>query len=218
MPGPRLNIFWYWFSRWACRLFCILFFRFRVYGRENIPADGPFLLVSNHQSFLDPVFCGVALKRHLHYLARDSLFENPFFRLLIFSLNAIPVKRGRADLSAMKAVIARLRQGHAVCLFPEATRTPDGRIASFKGGVGLLSKRGGAPIVPVVVDGAYECWPRNKKIFSVGGRITVCYGKPVTAERIDKTDDKELAKLLTETLRRMQSDCRIRQGKEPYSY
>jgi 1-acyl-sn-glycerol-3-phosphate acyltransferase len=154
----------------------------------------------------------------LYYLARDSLFENPFFRLLISSLNAIPVKRGRADLSAMKAVIARLRQGHAVCLFPEATRTPDGRIAPFKGGVGLLAKKGGAPILPVVIDGAYECWPRHKKIFSPGGRITVCYGKPVTAERIEETDDRELAELLTDTLRKMQSDCRTKQGKEPYNY
>lgn len=213
-----MKIFWYWLSRCVCRLLCILLFRFRAYGRENIPADGPFLLVSNHQSFLDPVFCGVALKRHLHYLARDSLFKNPFFRFLIVSLNAIPVKRGQADLSAMKAVIARLRQGHPVCLFPEATRTPDGRIALFKGGVGLLAKRGGAPIVPMVIDGAYECWPRNKKIFSTGGPITVCYGRPVTIERIERTDDRELAGLLTDTLRKMQSDCRTRQGKEPYNY
>ncbi|HUT29067.1 MAG TPA: lysophospholipid acyltransferase family protein [Sedimentisphaerales bacterium] len=218
MPRPRLRIFWYWLSRWACRLFCILFFRLRVYGRENVPTDGPFLLVSNHQSYLDPLFCGVAVKRQLDYLARESLFGNPFFRLLILSLNSIPVKRGQADLSAIKAVIARLRQGHAVCLFPEATRTPNGRIAPFKGGVGLLAKRGGAPIVPVVIDGAYECWPRHKKIFSPGGQITVCYGKAVPAERIEKMDNKELAELLTKTLRRMQCDCRIRQGKEPYSY
>jgi 1-acyl-sn-glycerol-3-phosphate acyltransferase len=218
MPEKKLRALWYWLSRWACRVFCIFFFHLRVYGKENLPEEGAFLLVSNHQSYLDPVFCGVALKRHLYYLARDSLFGNPLFRLLISSLNAIPVRRGQADLSAIKAVIEKLKEGKGVCLFPEATRTADGRIALFKGGVGLLAKKGGAPIVPVVIDGAYECWPRHKKIFSPGGRITVCYGKPLTAERIEKTDDKELAELLTNTLRRMQNDCRTRQAKEPYNY
>jgi 1-acyl-sn-glycerol-3-phosphate acyltransferase len=189
-----------------------------VSGKENVPRKGPLLLVSNHQSYLDPLFCGVALKRHLDFLARESLFTNPFFRALISSVNAIPVKRGRPDPSAMKAVIARLRQGRAVCLFPEATRTPDGRIAPFKRGVALLAKRGAAPILPVVVDGAFERWPRHRRMFSPGGEIRVCYGKPVPAEQIEKMDDKALAELLTKTLRRMQRDCRITQGKEPYSY
>lgn len=218
MWRENLKILWYWLARWACRLFCILFFRFRVFGKENVPTKGPLLLVSNHQSYLDPVFCGVALKRQLHYLARESLFVNPFFRALISSVNAIPVKRGRADLSAMKTVIAKLRHGRAVCLFPEATRTPDGRIALFKGGVALLAKRGQAPILPVVIDGAFECWPRHKKIFSPGARVTVCYGEPIAAERIDKMDDRQLARLLTDTLRRMQNDSRIKQGKDPYDY
>jgi len=218
MWRENLKKLWYWLARWACRLFCILFFRFRVFGKENVPRKGPLLLVSNHQSYLDPVFCGVALKRQLHYLARESLFVNPFFRALICSVNAIPVRRGRADLSAMKTVIARLRQGRAVCLFPEATRTPDGRIAPFKGGVALLAKRGRATILPVVIDGAFECWPRHKKLFSPGAKVTVCYGEPIAAEQLDKMDDRQLARLLTDTLRRMQNDSRIKQGKDPYDY
>ena len=217
MAKESLKKIWYWLAQWGCRVFCVLFFRFRTYGRENVPEEGAVVLVGNHQSYLDPVFCGVGLKRHLFFVARDSLFVNRFFAWLIYSLNAIPVKRGKADISAMKMVISRLKEGKGVCLFPEATRTRDGKISTFKGGFGLLCRRGEAAVVPVLIDGAYECWPRNKKIFSPGP-IVVCYGEAISAERVKKISDKELAKNLTETLREMQKNCRVKQGKEPYRY
>jgi 1-acyl-sn-glycerol-3-phosphate acyltransferase len=217
MLAEGLKTVWYWLARWGCRVFCFLVFRLRAYGRENVPAEGPFLLVSNHQSFLDPLFCGVYLKRHLHYLARDTLFRNWLFRQLIVSLNAIPVQRGKGDLSAVRTVIDRLRQGKAVCVYPEGTRTTDGRIAPFKGGLGLLARRSESPIIPVVIDGAFECWPRDRKIFAPG-RVVVCYGQAITAEQAKKMKDRELAELLGDRLRRMQKHCRVKQGKEPYDY
>ena len=121
-------------------------------------------------------------------------------------------------MAAMKTIISKLKQGNGVCLFPEATRSRDGRIATFKPGFGLLCRRGGAAVVPVVIDGAFECWPKHKKIFSPGGRITICYGKCISAEQVKKMGDRELAKVLTDTLRQMQNDCRIKQGKKPYNY
>jgi 1-acyl-sn-glycerol-3-phosphate acyltransferase len=218
MLGKTLRILWFWLARWACRLFCILFFRLRVFGRENVPDKGAFVLVGNHQSYLDPIFCGVPLKRHLYFLARDSLFANRFFGGLLSSVNVVPVRRGEADLSAMRKVIGKLKEGRGVCLFPEATRTIDGKIAPFKGGFGLLCRRGEAAVVPVVIDGAFECWPRFKKIFSPGGRIVVCYGKIITAEQVKEMRDKELTRNLTDTLRRMQTKIRIKHGKKPYKY
>ncbi|MHC4646612.1 MAG: lysophospholipid acyltransferase family protein [Planctomycetota bacterium] len=209
---------WYWISRWGCRIFCILSFQFRVYGADNVPKKGAFLLASNHQSYLDPVFCGVFLRRRLNFLARDSLFKNRFFSLLISSLNAIAVKRDAADLSAMRTVIARLKQGEGVCLYPEATRTYDGKIAPFKAGLGLLAKRGRACIVPVLIDGAFESWPRDSKMFSPAGLIVVWYGRPITREQAKTMNDQELAATITDTLRRMQTKCRLRHGKRPYNY
>jgi 1-acyl-sn-glycerol-3-phosphate acyltransferase len=213
-----LNARWFWLARWMCRVFCMLLFDWRFYGLDNIPKKGPFLLVSNHQSFLDPIFCGAPPKRHLCFLARDTLFKNWFFGPLITSVNSIPVKRGQGDLSAMKKVIGKLQEGRGVCLFPEGTRTSDGKILPFKSGLGLLCRRGNAAIVPVVIDGAFECWPRTKMLFSPGGRIIVYYGKAITAEQAKNMGDKKLAKLLTDTLRRMQTKSRIEQGKEPYDY
>jgi len=212
-----ISVVWYWLARWACRVFCVLWFRIRVYGRENVPDKGPFILAGNHQSYLDPIFCGVALKRRLSFVARDSLFGNKYFAYLIYSLNAIPVKRDQADVSSVKKIISRLKEGCGVCLFPEATRTIDGKINDFKPGLGLLCRHSQATIVPVLIDGAFECWPRYKKIFSPGW-VTVCYGEVITAEQAEDFGHEKLAKILTDKLRQMQKQCRLRQGKKPYNY
>ena len=199
-------------------MFVHLFLRMHYTGLENIPAKGPFVLAVNHQSFLDPLFACIALKNQLCFMARDTLFKSRIFGPLLLSVKAIPVRRGRANIASIRAIIARLKQGEGVCLFPEATRTTDGRIAPFKGGFTLLCRRGNAPVVPVLIDGAYECWPRHKKLFSPGSKITVSYGKPISVEQITAMEDDDFARLLTDTLRNMQSQTRITDGKQPFNY
>lgn len=218
MRNEKLKIVWFIAARCLCKVFCRLFFRMRFYGIENVPETGPLLIVSNHQSFLDPIFCGLRIKRPINFVARDSLLKIRFVGTLIRSLNIIPVKRGQADLKAMKMVISRLKAGGAVCLFPEGTRSADGKIADFKGGFGLLCRRGGAAVVPVVIDGAFESWPRHKKFFKLGSAITVSYGKCMTADEVSQLGNKELAEMLTVKLREMQNECRKKIGRETYSY
>lgn len=208
---------WFWLARWLCRLFCLLFFRMRTYGRENIPRKGPFVLISNHQSYLDPVLCACPIKRRVSFLARESLFTHWLFGRMITSVGTIPLKLGEADISAMRKVIDVLKQGRGACLFPEGTRSIDGKITPFKPGFGLLCRRGKAAVVPVVIDGAFESWPRHKKLFSPGS-IVVCYGKAISAEQAKKMGDAKLAEVLTDTMRQMQTMCRIKQGKRPYNY
>jgi len=159
----------------------------------------------------------VPLKRRLCYVARDSLFANWFLGVLISSVGTIPVRRDEADLSALKKVISRLEKGMGVCVFPEGTRTDDGKIGPLKPGFSLLARRGEAAIVPVVIDGAFECWPRHEKMFSRGS-IAVCYGTAITAGQRKNMSDKKVVEVLTDTLRRMQTKSRIRQGKKPYNY
>jgi len=193
------------------------FFRVRSYGRDNIPKTGPFVLISNHQSYLDPMLCGGLIQRRVSFLARESLFHHWFFGRMIRSVGTIPVKLGEADISAMRKVINVLKQGRGVCLFPEGTRSLDGKITPFKPGFGLLCRRGKAAVVPVVIDGAFECWPRHKKLFSHGS-IVVSYGKAIPAEQVKNMSNEKLAEVLTVTLRQMQNESRIKQGKKPYDY
>jgi 1-acyl-sn-glycerol-3-phosphate acyltransferase len=218
MSQGKLNIMWFGFCKFTCKVFCSIFFRISVYGKETVPHDGPLLLVSNHQSFLDPLLCGTPLKRHSHFMARDTLFKNKFLGRLFRSVNATPVRRGEADISAIKLIIEKLKQGLCVCIFPEATRTSDGKIADFKPGLGLLCRRSNATIVPVVLDGLFECWPRSRKIFKPFKKVVVSYGKPILPQQIVSMDNEQLAAYLTKTLRQMQNDCRIKQGKQPFVY
>ncbi len=217
MFNSRLKTTWYGLSRISCQAFCRLFFSIDVFGLENIPSSGGVLLACNHQSYIDPVFCGLYIRRELCFMARDTLFRNAFFSSLIRSYNAIPVKRGQSDLRAMRTVVERLREGYGVCLFPEATRTSNGRISDFKPGFGLLAKRGKASVVPILIEGAFDCWPRDKKIFRPG-EIVVCFGKAVPAEFIQRVSNNELARLITVKVRKMQNEIRLRRGKEPFDY
>jgi 1-acyl-sn-glycerol-3-phosphate acyltransferase len=195
----------------------MLFFDIRFYGRQNIPETGGVLLLSNHQSFLDPPLCGIGVERHFSYVARDTLFTNPVFGWLISSVNVSAIKRDTADIAAIKLFIEKLKAGNAVVLFPEATRTHDGKIAEVKPGFGLLSRRANVPIVPIVIDGAFECWPRTKKIFSPG-RIAVVYGEMIPPEKIKEMGDEKFAAYLTDILRKMQNETRARLGKIAIEY
>jgi 1-acyl-sn-glycerol-3-phosphate acyltransferase len=103
-------------------------------------------------------------------------------------------------------------------VFAEGTRTTDGRVGCMLPGVALLAQRAAQWTVPVVIDGAFECWPRHKKIFSPGGTIIVHYGKAITSQQARNMGDEKLAVLLTDTLRQMQTKSRIDQGKKPYDY
>jgi 1-acyl-sn-glycerol-3-phosphate acyltransferase len=139
---------------------------------------GGVLLVSNHQSFLDPVLATMWLERESSYMARDSLFTRAGFRRLIESLNAFPVRRGTADVGAIKEGLRRLKQGMALVVFPEGTRTRDGQIGPMLPGLGAIAMKARVPVVPVLIDGAFQSWPRERKL-PAPGDIIVEYGHPI---------------------------------------
>lgn len=190
---------WYRFCRVICRVWFVLFFRGRVFHAERVPPFGGALIVANHQSFLDPVLATFALDRECHYMARDTLFRNPLFRRLIESLNAFPVKRGSADLGAIKEMLRRLRNKQVVVAFPEGTRTPDGTIGRMLSGVVIVARKAGVPIIPTVILGAFEAWPRNAPL-PEPAPIVVAYGEPIQPAEFAALPDDDAIRLVRERI------------------
>ncbi len=192
---------WYRFSRIMCQIWFVIFFRGRVFGTRKVPRLGGVLLVSNHQSFFDPVLATLALPRECHYMARDSLFHNPFFRRLIESLNAFPIKRATADMGAIKETLRRLKSGALVVTFPEGTRTRDGSLQPMAPGVILLARKARVPIVPTAILGAFESWPRQAKL-PRPHPVIVAYGDPMSPEMLAAMTDDDC---IAEVRRRIQA-------------
>ncbi len=209
--------FWYGCWRALCQLVFITVFGIRSFGRENVPTQGGALLACNHQSFLDPMAVGLCLWREVHYLARDSLFRKPGFGWLIRSVNAFPVKRDTVDLAAVKESLRRLKGDQLLLLFGEGTRTNDGRIAPLQPGMAMMARRTKVPLVPVVIDGAFEAWPRNRKIWR-RCTIRVMFGRPIAAQQIADLGDRVAAQIIYQRQQEMQQLLRSRYGRKPYAY
>ncbi|MBU1863397.1 MAG: (d)CMP kinase, partial [Candidatus Omnitrophica bacterium] len=143
-------------------LLCKLFFSFKMEGRDNIPAQGGFIIASNHVSFLDPIVVGMNCPRQLHYLARTTLFSRfPFIGWLLHLVNAHPIKRGSADREALTLAEKLIKEGKGVVFFPEGTRSKDGTIGKPKSGIGFIACRTSAPVIPTCVRGTYEAMPKG---------------------------------------------------------
>jgi 1-acyl-sn-glycerol-3-phosphate acyltransferase len=159
------------------------YFRWRVFGAENVPLSGGVILASNHASFLDPPLVGSGLKRPIHYLARQSLFRFPGIGALLRSWNSVPVDREGGGAAGLKAILDRLHAGAGIILFPEGTRTFDSNLQPARSGIGLVVAKSTAPVVPVRVFGTYEAYGRQLKI-PRPRQVAVAYGLPMNFEKL----------------------------------
>jgi 1-acyl-sn-glycerol-3-phosphate acyltransferase len=141
----------------------------RVTGANVVPKTGPFLLIANHGSYLDPPLLGhTCYRRRMHYLAMSGLFKFPPFRWLISSLGAIPIERIGNAGPGLKASLKCLSEGHGLVIFPEGSRSPDGELHQFKRGVMLVIRKAKVPVVVAGIAGAFDCWPIFKKLPILG--------------------------------------------------
>jgi cytidylate kinase len=165
-------------------------FRLQAEGIEHVPARGPVLLVANHSSLLDPPIVGGACPRQLTYLAKAELFRVPGFGRLIHALNARPVRREGADAAALRVSLRVLEEGGALLVFPEGTRGPEGRLREPKPGAALLAVLSGAPVVPVLVRGTGQAWPRGRRL-PRPAKVRVTFGAPMRFQRPADADKKD---------------------------
>jgi len=227
-PNPRLRgwrlgdgiqppSLWYRWIRFVLQVTISPAWKVRVFNRHYEPAEGGVLYICNHQSFLDPVLMSFALRRPVNYMARDSLFYFPVFKQLIRSVNAFPVRRATADLGALKEAMRRIRDGGQVVVFAEGTRTADGRIGPLLPGVAMLAQRVARWTVPVVIEGAFEAWPRTLALPRPGS-VIVQYAPPIPREEAQELPSQEFVDRVRRTLIEIQADIRRRVGKGPLRY
>lgn len=191
---------WYSYLRVTMRLTAVGLFHLRFSGRENQPLTGGALILSNHQSHLDPVLVGMVFDRRMNYLARETLFRFAPLRWLILSLDSIPIDRDGLGISGLKETLRRVKQQEMVLIFPEGTRTPDGEVAPLKPGFAALAKRVRVPLVPVGLDGPFQAWPRSRPYPKLG-TIHIHIGQPITPEETQRLDDRTLVELVEARIR-----------------
>ena len=205
--GPQdANLLWK-VGKLICRFAMASFFKLKVYNRELIPDKGGVLIVSNHQSYLDPVLLAVYLRRPLSYFAKSELFKKPFFAKLIRGLHAFPVRQGAGDIGAVREAITRLKEGYALLLFPEGARTFTGEMIPLEAGVGLIARKAGVPVVPAVIHGSYDAYPRTTK-YPKAHPISVQFGPPMDFTGMKAS---EIVAALDKTMRAMHEELRTRE-------
>lgn len=150
-----------------------------VEGEHHVPATGPVLIASTHASHADSMALGAGLARPVHFLGDERLARWPVLGPWLPKLGMVPVRRGEADTGAVDTLVRLLDDGHAVVVYPEGSRSRDGRVHRPRSGVARLAAQTGVPVVPAAVAGTFEVWPTGARPRLRGGKVRVRFGAPL---------------------------------------
>ncbi len=196
-------------------LFYRLKYKLRIYGRENIPKKGCFIVAPNHESHLDPPLIGVVFIRPLRYFAKIELFKYPVFSMLIRSMGAVPISPNPRDLKRLfrwTKYFADTKQPFVI--FPEGRRTKDGELQPGRPGIGFIVQQTRLPVVPVYIDGTFEALPIGSSWLSPS-RITVRIGSPIDfvsklniepSNKMDKELAQQISNQIMEEIKRLKEE------------
>ncbi len=197
-PFDRTGAMQHWCARWWCRLVAwSIFARIRVYGTENVSADQNYVYMANHSSLIDIPALFAYLPHQFRIMAKKELFWVPFMGWHLWSAGNFPIDRSdpRKTAKSLRGVIDGVRAGKSLAVFPEGTRTPDGRLQDFKQGAFKIAVRAGVPIVPVSIRGTFKLLPKTT-LAPRPGRVDVIIGKPIDTREYS---GKNLSELIART-------------------
>jgi len=178
---------WYSLLRRVAIVIFKIFFTIKIEGKDNIPRQGGMIFASNHLSYLDPIVLGLLVPRRMNFIAKEELFENFFFRLLIAKLGAFPVKREKVDRTTYQKILDLLKKGEILVFFPEGTRSTNGKIGQLQSGTARIALKANVPLIPIIIQGTDKALPRGKKIIRLA-RIRVRVGKPLQSKIAHKRE------------------------------
>jgi long-chain acyl-CoA synthetase len=198
-------------------LFALDRFHLKIRGLENLPEKGPYLICSNHQSYIDPLVMAGALPwrlfRDTYALGTSDIFGTGFMRRLARWLRVAVLDPDANLVSAMRAGAFGLSQGHILILYPEGERTNDGSLRVFRKGAAILSIHAQAPIVPVAIEGFYEAWPRHKKLPKFTD-LQLVFGKPIQPPPVNEASEAAYERLTSELKSRVVAMWQELRGQE----
>jgi 1-acyl-sn-glycerol-3-phosphate acyltransferase len=166
-----------------------IFGRLRVEGLDNVPEHGPFLLIANHQSFLDPILIQAVVRRPVYTMAKSTEFSSRITGPALERLKSFPVRRFEVDPQAVRVVLGYLEAGEGVGIYIEGERTWDGRLQPPRLGTVRLILKAGVPVVPCGIAGAYDVWPRWSTLRR--GTIRIRLGSPLHFPKLDTRAERE---------------------------
>jgi len=219
-PQPLSDAFWYMASR-LIQVIALDRFDLQVRGVEKLPQSGPYILSSNHQSYLDPLILASVLPpdvfNKVFAVGTSEIFGKGFMLRLARSLRVVVVDPDANLIPAMRVGAFGLRQGRPLILYPEGERSIDGTPKIFKKGAAILSIYMQAPIVPVAIEGFYEAWPRNKR-FQKFAPLKIVFGDPIVPPLESEASEAAYEKLTAELKARVVRmwEC-LRSGQEASS-
>jgi 1-acyl-sn-glycerol-3-phosphate acyltransferase len=179
-------------GRQMFRIMFSLFYRWSVEGLENVPTGGA-IIAPNHMSFFDPPLTGAALKRPLYFMAKRNLFDIPVLGWVIERTNAFPVDRGGRDIAAVKKAFYLLKKGYLLLMFPEGTRSKNGKMGKAKAGVGMVACNAQVPLVPVKIE--------NTDKMLMFKRVKIRFGRPIyPPKHFVKYDYMDLSQRVLDTI------------------
>lgn len=177
-----------------------IIFPTKVIGKENVPTEGAVILAANHLSNWDPPLVGTFIPRHVAYMAKEELFQVPILKTILKKVHTFPVKRGASDRAAIKTALKMLADDECICMFPEGTRSKDGKLHKGAPGVALIAVKSKAVVVPVAIQGTFKLRPFRK--------ITISYGKPMKFE-VEKADKENLQEFTEKIMQEIASMLKI---------
>jgi 1-acyl-sn-glycerol-3-phosphate acyltransferase len=180
-------------SQWIARSIWGRFAGLEAHGTANVPRTGPFILIANHASNLDPILIQAVCPRPVHAMAKSTQFAVPVIGGYMLRLLSFPVRRSQTDPQAVRIALRRLAAGFGVCVYIEGERSWDGRLQKARPGTVRLALKAGVPVVPVGISGSYDAWPRwsNRPQLLP---VRVRFGPALEFPRLDRRADREAAR------------------------
>lgn len=167
-----------------------IFFRIRVTGAENIPSEGACIICLNHISLFDPIVSYCYLPRPIRFIGKEELMRVPVVAKVLKAMRVIPVKRGTADIGAVKASLQTLKNGEILGIFPTGTREKKNENAPAKPGVALIATKADKPVIPIHIIANYRIFSKVKLVVGPAVDISEYSGKRLTQEELQEVADK----------------------------